>query len=177
SGGLCLRRRTGSAARPQAAGRPTCSNSAALAGWSRAVSSSCAPVVISSRARKCRSARSLPATGRPACCGFLVSLTTSNFLGCGSRQTEGWSWSTNLGSSAATCSPCKQRSGARHRGGPLTIYLHGGDLAAYVVTAAPDGTEVHFAPGVRLWVWVGPMGDARITDLTDIDGQPIAEVV
>ena len=59
----------------------------------------------------------------------------------------------------------------------MTIYLHGGDLASYAVTAGPDGTEVHFAPGVRLWVWVGPMGDERITDLTDIDGQPIAEVV
>src|SRR5690606_28392086 len=80
-------------------------------------------------------------------------------------------------SSAATRSTCKQRSGARHRGGPVTIYLHGGDLAAYAVVAGPDGTEVHFAPGVRLWVWVGPMGDERITDLTDIDGQPIAEVV
>lgn len=59
----------------------------------------------------------------------------------------------------------------------MTIYLHGGDLASYAVTAGPDGTEVHFAPGVRLWVWVSPMGDERITDLTDIDGQPITEVV
>src|SRR5690606_13220000 len=70
-----------------------------------------------------------------------------------------------------------QRSGARHRGGPVTIYLHGGDLASYAVTAGPDGTEVHFAPGVRLWVWVGPMGDERITDLPDIDGPPITAAV
>src|SRR5690606_13543719 len=59
---------------------------------------------------------------------------------------------------------------------PVTIYLHGGDLASYAVTAGPDGTEVHFAPGGRLWVWVGPMGDERITALTDIHGPPLTEV-
>ena len=59
----------------------------------------------------------------------------------------------------------------------MTIYLHGGDLASYVVVAAPDGTEVNFAPGARLQVWTDQVGGERITDLTDIDGQPITEVV
>jgi len=59
----------------------------------------------------------------------------------------------------------------------VTIYLHGGDLAAYAVVAGPDGTEVHFAPGARLQVWTDQLGGERITDLTDIDGQPITEVV
>src|SRR5690606_34079553 len=33
------------------------------------------------------------------------------------------------------------------------------------------------APGARLQVWTDQLGGERITDLTDIDGQPITEVV
>lgn len=57
----------------------------------------------------------------------------------------------------------------------MTIYTHGGDMAAYVVTVG-DQNEAVFAPGSVVYVWQGRDG-ARITDLVDIDGQPITELV
>lgn len=55
------------------------------------------------------------------------------------------------------------------------MFQHGGNLAAYVVKAGQD-EEVKFAPGERVRVYVDRQGETEVTEITDVNGDPIVEL-
>ncbi|OZV74762.1 hypothetical protein CA850_29740 [Micromonospora echinospora] len=58
----------------------------------------------------------------------------------------------------------------------MSVYTHGGDLAAYVI-AAGEGDALLLGAGAELDVWNARTGGEQITDLTDADGVPLPKIV
>lgn len=57
----------------------------------------------------------------------------------------------------------------------MSVYTHGGDLAAYVVVAG-EGNALTLGAGAALDAWNERDGGEQLTDLTDLDGNPIAVI-
>ncbi|RLK22647.1 hypothetical protein DER29_0485 [Micromonospora sp. M71_S20] len=58
----------------------------------------------------------------------------------------------------------------------MSIYTHGGDLAAYVIVAG-EGNALTLGAGAALDAWNTRTGGEQLTDLTALDGAPLAAIV